>query len=224
MPDSLTQSIEDYLKAIYKLSAAGGPAMTSDLAARLGVAPASVTGMLQRLAAAYPPLITYRKHRGVLLTAEGERAALEVIRHHRLLETYLVQNLGYSWDEVHAEADRLEHAISEDFEARMAEALGHPEFDPHGDPIPGPDLAMPPAEDTPLSSLRSGQKATVQRVRADDASLLKHLERLGLTPGTHLEVLEFSPFDLNLRIRIGQEPPFVLGYMITGQVFVRLEE
>ena len=129
LKDPLTQSIQDYLKHIFELSESGTPVSTNDLAARLEVAPASVTGMVQKLAAATPPLVNYRKRQGVTLTDEGQRAALEIIRHHRLLETWLVQTLGYSWDEVHEEACRLEHVISENFEARIAAALGHPSRD-----------------------------------------------------------------------------------------------
>src|SRR5690349_2391225 len=141
--EPLTQNIQDYLKAIYNLAKSDGSASTTALAARLGVAAPSVTGMIQKLASSTPPLVVYRKHQGVTLTPEGERAALEVIRHHRLIETYLVENLGYGWDEVHAEADRLEHAISENLEARIAAALGNPVRDPHGEPIPTVELVMP---------------------------------------------------------------------------------
>jgi len=141
----LSISTQDYLKTIYDLTRAGKPAATTALASRLGIAPASVTGMLQHLAADRPALIDYRKHHGVTLTAAGERAALEVIRHHRLLETYLVEILGYTPDEVHEEACRLEHVISEQFEARIADLLGHPTRDPHGEPIPDANLILPEA-------------------------------------------------------------------------------
>jgi DtxR family Mn-dependent transcriptional regulator len=134
MSEPLTQSIQDYLKHIYELSEDGRAASTNELAARLNIAPASVTGMLQKLAAAKPPLVVYKKHQGVTLTKAGARAALEVIRHHRLLETYLVNALGYAWDEVHEEACCLEHVISEDFETRIATALGNPTRDPHAAP------------------------------------------------------------------------------------------
>jgi len=131
MTEPLTAPIQDYLKAIYELSARQSSASTSALAERMGVTPASVTGMIQRLAAAQPPLVAYRKYQGVTLTPAGEREALKVIRSHRLLEAYLVQELGYSWDTVHEEACRLEHVISDDFERRIAEALGEPQRDPH---------------------------------------------------------------------------------------------
>lgn len=217
----LTASIQDYLKYIYELAEGGEAASTRDLAARLDIAPASVTGMLQKLASMQPPLVEYRKHHGVTLTEEGERAALEVIRHHRLLETWLVQSLGYAWDEVHGEACRLEHVISEEFEARLAAMLGNPARDPHGEPIPGPDLVMPPDTSSPLSTLRPSQAAVVQRVCANDAALLRHLDELGLAPGVPLEVVAYSPFDDNLTVRIGNQTS-VIGPAITSKVFVEV--
>jgi DtxR family Mn-dependent transcriptional regulator len=153
------------------------------------------------------------------LTREGRRAALEVIRHHRLLEAWLVQTLGYSWDEVHEEADRLEHVISEDFEERIAAAMGHPMRDPHGELIPTADLKMPSDHSTPLSALRPGQSATIKRVNASDKQLLRYLEERGLVPGTQLHVREYSPFDHNLTVRVGRKS-FVLGLTITSKVFV----
>ena len=219
LKDPLTQSIQDYLKHIFELSEDGKPASTNDLAARLEVAPASVTGMVKKLAAATPPLVNYRKHQGVTLTDDGQRAALEIIRHHRLLETWLVQTLGYSWDEVHEEACRLEHVISENFEARIAAALGHPSRDPHGELIPGIDLEMPTDDSTPLSSLRPLQEATIIRVNASDPSLLRHLEELGMVPGTNLKVLAHSPFDSNLTIELGDRE-FVAGPAVTNNIFV----
>jgi DtxR family Mn-dependent transcriptional regulator len=219
MTDLLTDSIQDYLKTIYELTVEGDSASTTALAARLGIAPASVTGMLQRLAATKPALIVYRKHRGVTLTGAGKRAALEVIRHHRLLETYLVQSLGYSWDNVHAEAERLEHVISEDFEAKIAEALGHPQRDPHGDPIPDSALNLPPDETTQLSNLRPGQSAIIRRVRSDDAEFLRYVESLGLIPQAKITVRDYSQYDQNLRIQIGRKI-VVIGKAITSQIFI----
>ncbi len=221
MTDSITDSIQDYLKAIYELTREGEPASTTALAARLGVEPASVTGMVQKLAAARPPLVDYRKHHGVRLTAAGRRAALEVIRHHRLLEAWLVKTLGYSWDEVHSEAERLEHVISEDFEERVAAALGYPLRDPHGEPIPSSDLVMPSDESIPLQTLSSGQKAVVRRVDAQDHGLLRHLEELRLIPGARVEVLEVSPYDHVMRLKIrNAAEPVTLGPAITARVFV----
>jgi len=222
MKEPLTQTIQDYLKTIYELSENEGSASTNALAARLGIAPASVTGMVQRLASSNPPLVDYRKHQGVTLTPAGQRAALEVIRHHRLIETYLVETLGYTWDEVHAEADRLEHVISEDFEARIAAALGNPVRDPHGELIPTVDLIMPSDELTPLSALRPPEKAVILRVRADDPALLRHLESLGLVPGVEVKAEEYSPFDQNLTVKIqGQEKSVVIGPAITDRIFIK---
>ncbi len=222
MEQTLTTSIQDYLKTIYDLAENDGSASTNALATRLGINPASVTGMIQKLATSTPPLVIYRKHQGVTLTPEGERAALEVIRHHRLIETYLVTMLGYSWDNVHEEADRLEHVISEDFEARIAAALGHPVRDPHGELIPTVELTMPTDADTPLSALRPPQKAVILRVRSDDPALLRHLESLGLVPGAQVEAVEYSPFDQNLSLRVEKSPnPMVVGIAISNHIFIQ---
>ena len=219
METILTQSTQDYLKHIFELSEKGSPASTNDLAARLGVKPASVTGMVKKLASAKPPLVDYQKHQGVTLTPDGERAALEVVRHHRLLESWLVQSLGYSWDEVHEEACRLEHVISEDFEERIAAILGHPTHDPHGDPIPDSELVMPSEDALPLSSLRPTQVALIRRVNDEDPGLLRHLDELGLVPGARLTVTAHSPFDNNLTVKVGSKTS-VLGLSITGKILV----
>ncbi|HEX8992303.1 MAG TPA: metal-dependent transcriptional regulator [Anaerolineales bacterium] len=221
MTETLTVSIQDYLKAIYELTRSGEAATTNGLAGRLGVEPASVTGMIQKLAATRPALVTYRKHRGVKLTTAGLRAALEVIRHHRLLEAWLVKSLGYSWDEVHPEAERLEHVISEEFEQRMAAALGEPLRDPHGDLIPSPDLVMPADQSVPLASLPAGRKAIVRRVDGQDQTLLRRLEELELIPGTVVEVLRLSEIDNIMYIRLqGRTDTSVLGPAVTSRVFV----
>ena len=219
MPESVTQSIQDYLKKIYELTENGESASTNALAAKLKVSAPSVTGMVQKLASAKPALVEYQKHQGVTLTREGRRAALEVIRHHRLLEAWLVQTLGYSWDEVHEEAERLEHVISEDFEQRIAAAMGHPLRDPHGELIPTADLKMPLEDLTPLSSLRPSQNGVVQCVKAADTDLLRHLESLGLVPGARIEVREYSQFDHNLTLKVGRKT-IVLGLNITSKIFV----
>jgi DtxR family Mn-dependent transcriptional regulator len=215
----LTRSIQDYLKHIYELTENGESASTNALAAKLHVKPASVTGMIQKLASAKPALVEYQKHQGVTLTAAGKKAALEVIRHHRLLEAWLVQTLGYSWDEVHEEAERLEHVISEDFERRIAAAMGHPTRDPHGELIPSADLTMPQDKSIPLSALRPNQTATIQRVNAADLNLLRHLESLGLTPGVEIRVTAFSEFDNNLTVKVRRKS-IVLGLNITTKIFV----
>lgn len=219
MQPSLTISIQDYLKNIYDLTEDGESASTNALAAKLKVKPASVTGMVQKLATAKPALVEYQKHQGVTLTKEGKKAALEVIRHHRLIETWLVQTLGYSWDEVHEEAERLEHVISEDFERRIAAALGHPLRDPHGELIPTADLKMPLEDSTPLSALRPTQKGTVQCVKAADTELLRYLESLGLIPGAEIDVKDYSQFDHNLTVKVGRKTA-VLGLNITSKIFI----
>jgi DtxR family Mn-dependent transcriptional regulator len=214
-----TQSIQDYLKNIYELTESGESASTNALATKLNISAPSVTGMIQKLASAKPPLVEYHKHQGVTLTREGKRAALEVIRHHRLLEAWLVQTLGYSWDEVHEEAERLEHVISEGFERRIAAAMGHPLRDPHGELIPTADLKMPLEDSTPLSALRPKQTGTVQCVKAADTALLRHLESLGLIPGAKIEVQEYSQFDHNLTVKVGRKTA-VLGLNVTSKIFI----
>lgn len=223
MRENLTQSIEDYLKAIYELTSKEGRATTTKLAEYLEVTPASVTGMIKKLSATKPPLLEYQKHHGVVLTKHGRNIALEIIRHHRLLEMFLYQFLDYPWDEVDEEADRLEHVISEKFEDRIAEKLGDPKYDPHGDPIPNKDLTIPESSDTPLISLRKGQKATVMRVRDTDADLLRHLSKIGVIPGTKIEIMGYSEFDGNLSLRnLDTDESNVLGPRITQQIFVKL--
>ena len=220
MEQALTISIQDYLKHIYELTENGETASTNALAKKLNISPPSVTGMVQKLASAKPALVEYQKHQGVTLTREGKRAALEVIRHHRLLEAWLVQTLGYSWDEVHEEAERLEHVISEDFERRIAAAMGHPVRDPHGELIPTADLKMPLDDSMPLSALRPDQTATIQRVQGSEPKLLRYLDELGLVPGVQVEVKDYSPFDHNLTIKVGRKS-IVLGLSITSKIFVR---
>jgi len=219
MEKTLTISTQDYLKSIYELTESGQSASTNALARKLNISAPSVTGMMQKLALAKPALVEYQKHQGVTLTRDGKRAALEVIRHHRLLEAWLVQTLGYSWDEVHEEAERLEHVISEDFERRIAAAMGHPVRDPHGELIPTEDLKMPLDDSMPLSALRENQSATIQRVEASDRELLRYLDELGLVPGVEVKVKAYSPFDHNLTIKVGRRS-HVLGLSITGKIFV----
>jgi len=222
MRKNLTISIEDYLKSIYELTLAEERASTNQIAERMGVRPASVTGMLKRLAANDPPLLDYQKHHGVELTEEGKQVALEIIRHHRLLELYLHERLGYGWDEVHEEADRLEHVISEDFEERIAQALGNPQLDPHGDPIPTRELSLPIQDWVQLGDLYPGQRATVQRVADENPELLRYLSSIGLTPQAKLEVVAFSEFDGNLHLQVGDKT-LVLGPKVTKQIYVEVE-
>ncbi len=185
----LSEAQEDYLKQVLLLSE-DGPVSTQTLAERMGVRPASVTGMIKKLAEL--GLVDYAPYRGMRLTEAGRAVALEVLRHHRLIETYLTRALGYDWDEVHAEAERLEHHISEAFEARIAEWLGHPERDPHGDPIPTPDLSLPVGGGQTMALAASGVYRIV-RVRSQDRGTLSLLARLGLVPGTAFELVENGP-------------------------------
>lgn len=188
------QAIEDYLKTIYKLALVEAPVTTSRLAEAREVRPASATGMVKRLANL--GLVHYEKHRGVTLTEEGKRIALEVIRHHRLIEAYLIQALGFTWDEVHEEADLLEHVISEKLEARIAAALGHPQFDPHGAPIPTLGGQVERVEHPILSRQVAGFSGRVARIRNDDdGELLRYLAQLGLVPGANVVVQRVEPFD-----------------------------
>jgi len=217
--EKLTISIQDYLKNIYELTENGESASTNALAKKLNISAPSVTNMVQKLASAKPALVEYQKHQGVTLTKDGRKVALEVIRHHRLIETWLVQTLGYSWDEVHEEAERLEHVISEDFERRIAAAMGHPLRDPHGELIPTADLKMPLEDSTPLSALRPNRTGTVQCVKAADTELLRHLESLGLIPGAEIEVKEYSQFDHNLTVKVGKKNT-VLGLNITSKIWI----
>ncbi len=225
MRDHLTHAIEDYLKTIYDLSIIHGRASTTQLAKSLGVTPASVTGMLQKLAAAEPPLVDYQKHHGAVLTTEGKKLALEILRTHRLLELFLHKTLGFSWDQVDAEADQLEHVISGEFEERIAQALGDPTHDPHGDPIPTRDLEMPSHAKLCLCELQPGQRGTIQRVRDHDAELLRYLSERGVVPQAAFKVIEHSPFDDNLTLELeGQKNYIVLGPRVVHQIFVETDE
>ncbi|HET7296891.1 MAG TPA: metal-dependent transcriptional regulator [Gemmatimonadales bacterium] len=189
----LTRSVEDYLKAIYHLSSQGGFAATSDIAAMLEVAPPSVSGMVKRLSET--GLIEHVPYRGVQLTAQGRRAALRMIRRHRILELYLTQQLHYDWDGVHAEAERLEHAVSDDLIERMASALGQPQYDPHGDPIPTAAGDIEEAELVSLADARVGAKLELRQVGTQDAPRLRYFAEQGLTPGVLLMVSERQPFN-----------------------------
>lgn len=194
---------ENYLKAIFMIEeATGQPATTSAIADRLGVAPASVTWMLRRLAA--DGRVDHTPYHGVRLTDTGRNAALRVVRRHRLIETFLHEHLGLPWDEVHEEAEVLEHSVSDRVEARMAELLGHPTRDPHGDPIPprrGPHDERP---DRPLASVAEGATVRVARISDADAAALRYLARIGVRPGTELSVEERAPFGGPLWVKVGR--------------------
>ncbi len=197
----LSTAIEDYLKAIYLLQQQEEQVGTTVLAERLQVKPASVSGMLKKLGDLQ--LVRHTPYHGVMLTPAGEKIALVVLRHHRLIELYLVEALGYTWDEVHSEAEELEHVISEKLEARIAEWLGHPTRDPHGDPIPSLDGLLPQEHSQPLDALAVGQAGTVAQVLVQDADRLRYLAGLGLVPGAEVAVEGREPFEGPLTVKIG---------------------
>jgi DtxR family Mn-dependent transcriptional regulator len=197
---TFTRSQEDYLKALYKLHGDSRPVPTRELAQRLGISSPSVSEMVTRLTA--QGLVEHDRYRGQQLTREGRKVALELVRHHRLLEMFLVQVLGYSWDEVHEEAERLEHVISERMEQRIFELLGRPELDPHGHAIPTLAGKVRPVSDRPLSETHAGERVIVQGVSDDDPQRLRELERRGLLPGTHVEVVAESAYEGPIEVRI----------------------
>lgn len=219
-PEALTRSVEDYLKAIYHLSdhghfatTRGRFATTSEIAQRLGLSAPSVTGMVKRLSE--QGLLTHEPYRGTRLTAEGRRIALRMLRRHRLIESYLVGFLGYRWDHVHDEAERLEHAVSDELVEKMAAALGHPAVDPHGDPIPSADGTIEKAHYTPLTQFSAGETAELRQVTTSDAERLRYLASLGLTPGTRLTVEKVAPFGGPITLRAGKRHR-VLGAELAG--------
>jgi DtxR family Mn-dependent transcriptional regulator len=198
----MTETVQDYLKAIWMLDRSGAVS-TSALAERLGVTAASATAMIKRLAKV--GLVGHEPYHGVSLTEAGTQAALEVIRHHRLLELYLMQALGLTWDEVHAEAERLEHHLSEALEERIDAALGHPTRDPHGDPIPSADLKLIDEDDRPLTTLADGAAAVIRRVPDGDPGLLRYLAELGFVPDERVVMLAAAPFDGPLTVEVAGE-------------------
>jgi DtxR family Mn-dependent transcriptional regulator len=197
--EPVTPAVEDYLKAIYALDPGDGSVTTTALAERLDVRPASVSGMLPKLTAL--GLVQHEPYRGVRLTERGTRVALEVVRHHRLLELFLVESLGMTWDEVHAEAEVLEHVLSEQLEELIAAKLGDPAFDPHGDPIPSRELTVPADESRSLYTLEPGEHGTFVRISDSDPAMLRFLSERGIAPGAQVEVVERQPFDGPLYVR-----------------------
>jgi DtxR family Mn-dependent transcriptional regulator len=183
----LTESMQDYLKTIYEMVENGGRATTNALAEHRGVTAASVTGMLKKLAEL--KLVEYERYQGVLLTKAGEQIALSVIRHHRLMELYLTETMGYSWDRVHAEADKLEHVISEEFVDKVSALLGNPQHDPHGSPIPSKEGAVAASSQLALSDVPVGRTVQVQHVTDENPALLREVAMLGLLPRVNLFVV-----------------------------------
>lgn len=225
MFEELSPNIQDYLKRIYEVTSTGGKATTNQLANLLGISPASVTNMVQKLSKTDPPYLTYQKHQGVRLTEAGRMAALQIIRRHRLIEHYLVIVLGYTWDEVHQEAETLEHAMSPLLEGRIDAALGFPDFDPHGDPIPNADLVIPEVEQISLSRLEVGKSAEVIRVPHEDSQVLRYLGKCGLHPGAQVKLIARTPYDQTMRILIissGEE--VVIGPTLADQIALSVEE
>jgi DtxR family Mn-dependent transcriptional regulator len=202
-PDTPSDAIENYAKAIYALQGktGGAPVTTNALAERLGVTPASASAMVRKLAER--GLVEHEPYKGVELTEAGRNVALEVLRHHRLLELYLAQHLDVPWDRVHEEAEALEHVISEDLEARIAAKLGNPTHDPHGDPIPTPDLSIDEGDTTSLALLDVGDRGVFARISDSDPEMLRYLDERGVQLGDRLEILERQPFGGPLTVRFG---------------------
>ncbi len=221
MTDSArSPAIEDYTKAIYALEhRSEEPVSTNALADRLGVTPGSASGMLKRLGEL--GLAEHRPYHGVSLTEEGRRVALEVMRHHRLLELYLVESLGVPWDRVHQEAEVLEHVLSEELEELIAAKLGNPTHDPHGDPIPTRELQIEERSTRSLQSLRAGDRGTFARVSDSDPEMLRFLAERGISPGDGLEVIDKQPFDGPLFVRFGDHV-HVLGGALAAAMRVEV--
>jgi DtxR family Mn-dependent transcriptional regulator len=198
--DILTRSVEDYLKAIYRLSPQGRPAATSEIAQRLELSPASVSGMVKRLSE--QGLLEHVPYKGVQLTPEGRRAALRMLRRHRLIEAYLVAFLGYTWDTVHDEAERLEHAVSDTLVERLASVLGHPTVDPHGDPIPTSEGDILELASTPLAEVPAGATVEVSQVEEGQPDRLRYIASIGLRPGVQVTVVDRQPFQGPITISV----------------------
>ncbi len=218
MPAPLSQAIEDYLKAVYLIAQNSRPVTTTELAERLGVAAASVTNMVKRMARLR--LVRHTPYHGVELTETGVKVALEVIRHHRLLELYLSRHLGLSLDRVHGEADRLEHVISEDLEERIAVALGEPALDPHGDPIPTREGAVAETRARVLTAAAEGQRGVIARVSDRDARVVRELAAAGLLPGVALEVISSGPKAVEVRIEGRRQR---ISTALAGAIYLELE-
>lgn len=213
----LSQSIEDYLKAIYILETEGEGATTTNIAEALNFSSASVTNMLKKLATM--SLIKHKSYKGAELTEAGKKIALEVVRHHRLLELYLQEIMGYSWDEVHDEAEKLEHHISEQFEDKIAELLNDPTHDPHGDPIPSKDGVVPDKASLAVCDANLETPYIIGRVKDQDPELLRYLEKSGLIPGVKLTVLEKAPFEGPIKVLL-EEDEKTLGFAVAKQIYL----
>jgi DtxR family Mn-dependent transcriptional regulator len=213
----ISRATEDYLKTIYQFSADGGKVSTSRLAQGLNCSAASVTNMLQRLSEL--KLVEYEPYQGAVLTAAGQNIALEILRHHRLIELYLAEVLGYSWDKVHAEAEQLEHVISEEFEEKIDRALGHPTIDPHGHPIPSKDGEIEEPPSRSLWDASGGEEVKVCRVSDQDPKALRYLAEIGIFPDVELIVLKKSPFNGPIHIEVNKSE-HTLSEELASQVFI----
>lgn len=221
MNAQISKSEGDYLKAIYHLTQQEDTTNTVTLSELLRVKPPSVTSMLNKLVNQEPALVAYQKWRGVKLTEAGERLALQLLRRHRLIEQFLVEKMNYSWEEVHIEAEELEHVISEKFEEHLSILLGDPQFDPHGDPIPDRDLNFPNSDTTSLTNLAVDQTAIVRRVKINQSKLLRYLSEQGIIPGARIRIQNRNPFDETVQIRVGDEKSsLALGYEISKMIDV----
>tara|TARA_R100000908_G_scaffold65369_1_gene55037 strand:+ start:90915 stop:91598 length:684 start_codon:yes stop_codon:yes gene_type:complete len=214
----LSQSIEDYLKVIYVLQSEGEKATTTNIANALEVSSASVTNMLKKLAKMN--LLDHESYKGAKLTNSGKKIALEILRHHRLLELYLKEVMGYSWDQVHDEAEKLEHHISEQFEDRIAELLNHPTHDPHGDPIPTKDGVMPVMANLSIAEAEIDTPYIVGRVKDQDPELLRYLEKIGVLPGVKLKVVEKAPFNGPITVTLEEEQEQTIGNAVASEVYL----
>ncbi len=218
-----TETVEKYLKTIYEIQQQGGRVKTTILAQTLGVTAGSVTDMIKRLSSVRPKMVSHELHKGVALTPRGKKVALNVIRRHRLLETFLNQVLGFSWDEVHDEAENLEHHISDRLTDAIAEYLNHPQYDPHGDPIPEKDGKLKADKFQTLAATPIGESVRIARVRHSDAEMLRYLDELGIRLETVVTVVEKAPFRGPLSIRVGpqrQAPIRTLGINVADEIMV----
>src|SRR5690242_8409697 len=215
--EALTAPVEDYLKAIYAIGKGSGPAATNEIAQRLELTPASVSGMVRRLAD--QGLLAYERYHGVKLTESGRRAALRTLRRHRVIEAYLTEALGYPWDRVHDEAERLEHAASDELVDRMAATIGEPEVDPHGAPIPTRDGAVDETEYRSLAELSVGRSGSVVRVADEDPEMLRYLGELAIVPGKRVTVKARAPYDGPITLSIGRQE-LSIGPALAAQVLV----
>ena len=218
--EPLTAPVEDYLKAIYTIGRGTGAAATNEIAQRLALAPASVSGMVRRLAD--QGLLAYERYHGVKLTETGRRAALRTLRRHRVIEAYLAQALGYPWDGVHAEAERLEHAASDELVDRMAATMGEPEVDPHGAPIPTRDGAVDETEYTSLAELAVDTPGVVVRVADEDPAMLRYLAELSVVPGKRVTVKSRAPYGGPITLVVGRAEisvgPALAAHVLTAPV------